>query len=386
MSEKPSNFEMIAKTMAGLEHVLAAELLQLGAQNIKPLVRSVSFYGDKGFMYKANLCLRTAISILKPIAFFKVRNEKELYKHIYNMDWKTIFDVDQTFSVKAVVNSSQFTHSQYAALKVKDAIVDRFRDDLNKRPNVELDDPDIKINIHINKEKVNVSLDSSGAPLFKRGYKSDVGEAPMNEVLAAGLILLSEWNGKGNFVDPMCGSGTILIEAAMIAMNIPAQFKRQNFGFMHWADFDDALFELIKTSSMNKVKESYANIIGYDNHPGMCKMAQANVVNADMEEFIKVKRMDFFKSEKPEGPTHILFNPPYGERLAIGMDNFYKKIGDTLKQHYPNTTAWFITSDIDGIKKVGLRPSKKIPVKNGSLDCKLVRFDLYEGSKKTAKN
>jgi putative N6-adenine-specific DNA methylase len=382
MTNAQENFNMVAKTMAGLEPILAKELAILGAQNVEEQVRSVSFVGDLGFMYKANLNLRTALSILKPIAFFKVRNEKELYKKVYDINWPALFNLDQTFSVSSAVHSDQFKHSQYVAFKVKDAIVDRFRDDLNERPNVDKDEPNIRINVHVNRENVTISLDSSGDSLFKRGYRMETGNAPMNEVLAAGLIALAEWDKKSNFVDPMCGSGTILIEAAFIAMNVPPQFMRKQFSFMHWKDFDAELFKTIKDAGLKKMRDTNFKFIGYDLDKNMVSIAKRNIENVALEEFISVERKDFFTTEKPSGPTFVLFNPPYGERLSIDIDDFYKQIGDTLKQHYKGATAWLITADIDGLKRVGLKTSKRIPIQNGALECKFVKYDLYDGSKK----
>lgn len=383
MPKNQDNFKMLAKTFKGLEDVLAAELLKLGAQKIETGVRNVSFYGDEGFMYKANLCLSTALSILKPILSFKARNEKDLYKKIYDFDWTAVFGVEQSFAIYPVVNSSIFKHSQYAGLKVKDAIVDRFRDATEKRPNVDVKNPAIKINVHINREKVNVSLDSSGEALFKRGYKVATGKAPLNEVMAAGLLSLSGWESHQTLLDPMCGSGTILIEAAIRGLNLPPQYLRNEFGFMHWKSFNEKLYELIRESSMNKVKDVPLKIIGADSHPGVMKIVQQNIEQADMQEFIEVKRADFFRSSSEE-PRFILFNPPYNERIKVGEDNFYGKIGTTLKHNYEGSTAWFITSDFDGIKKIGLRPSRKIDVKNGALDCKFMKFEMYKGSKKSA--
>ena len=386
MNTKDGNFTMVAKTMAGLEEVLAKELLKLGAQDVTQQVRSVSFVGDKGFMYKANLNLRTALSILKPIAKFKVRNEKELYKKVYELDWTSIFKLSQTFSISSAVYSKQFKHSQFVAFKVKDAIVDKFRDELGERPNVEKNNADIKINVHVNRENVSISLDSSGEPLYKRGYRSETGSAPMNEVLAAGLILLSGWDTKSNFVDPMCGSGTLLIEAALLAMNVPPQFMRKNFAFMNWSDFDDSLFKLIKESGLKRMRDTNFKFLGYDLDRNLVNVANLNIENVALEEYIKVEKKDFFLSTKPSGPTTVIFNPPYGERIKIRVNDFYKKIGDTFKQNYQGATIWLITSDIDGLKKVGLKTSKRIAIQNGSLDCKFVRYDIYEGSRKSKYN
>ena len=378
-----NNFKMIAKTMYGFEPVLAKELMALGAMDVKEGTRNVSFVGDKGFMYKANLCLRTAIKILKPYQSFKIFSEEDLYKKIYELPWEDFMDVDDTLAIDATVHSETFTHSQYISLKTKDAIVDRFRDKFDKRPNVDLDFPTLRVNIHIEKNFCNVSFDSSGQSLHKRGYKTATNIAPINEVLAAGMLLLSGWDGQCDFLDPMCGSGTILIEAAMIACNIPPNLNRKEFAFERWKDWDEDLFEKIEESVLKKVREFHFTIQGYDTAPSAVHKAIDNIENANLTEFIKVKRQDFFASEKEgERHLHMLFNPPYGERLEIDMPKFYKEIGDTLKQAYPGTDAWFITSNLEAIKHVGLRPSRKIKLYNGALESKLLKYQIYQGSKK----
>ena len=378
-----NNFKMIAKTMYGFEPVLAKELLALGAMDIKEGTRNVSFVGDTGFMYKANLCLRTAIKILKPYRSFKIYSEEDLYKQIYELPWEDFMDVDDSLAIDATVHSDTFTHSKYISLKTKDAIVDRFRDKFGRRPNVDLDFPTLRLNIHIEKNFCNVSFDSSGQSLHKRGYKSATNSAPINEVLAAGLLLLSGWDGQSDFMDPMCGSGTILIEAAMIACNIPPNLNRKEFAFERWKDWDEDLFEKIEASVLKKMREFHFNIKGYDTSPSAVHKAIDNIENANLSEFIKVERQDFFASQKEgERHLHMLFNPPYGERLEIDMPKFYKEIGDTLKQSYPGTDAWFITSNLEAIKHVGLRPSRKIKLYNGALESKLLKYQIYQGSKK----
>ncbi len=377
---------MVAKTLFGFEPLLAKELRNLGAIDVKEGVRSVSFYGDKGFMYKANLSLRTAIKVLKPITTFKVFSEEDLYREINNISWENFMDANQTLAIDATVHSEKFTHSKYVALKSKDAIVDRFRDRTGERPGIDLDYPSLRINIHIEKEFCTVSLDSSGQSLHKRGYKSATNIAPINEVLAAGMLLHSGWDGQCDFMDPMCGSGTILIEAAMIACNIPPNLNRKEFGFEKWKDWDEDLFEKIQESVLKKARDFHFTIKGYDKAPSAVQKAKDNIQNANLSEFISVEHEDFFKTEKQtERHLHMVFNPPYGERLEINMPEFYKAIGDTLKQSYPGTHAWFITSNLEAIKHVGLRPSRKIKLFNGSLESKLLKYEIYEGSKKAKK-
>jgi putative N6-adenine-specific DNA methylase len=378
---------MVAKTLYGFEELLAKELRDLGAMNVKLGVRNVSFEGDTGFMYKANLCLRTAIKIIKPIHSFYVRDETDLYKKIYAMDWTQYLSIDTTFAIDATVNSENFTHALYVSQKTKDAIVDKFRDLEGQRPNVDIKFPDLRLNIHIQKDQCNVSLDSSGASLHHRGYRTATNIAPINEVLAAGLLLLSGWNGQYDFLDPMCGSGTMLTEAAMIACNIPANINRKGFAFEKWDDFDEELYARIIESSLNKTREFHFKIVGYDKAPSAVQKAKDNVENANLSEYIEIEQKNFFESTKyTDKHLHMVFNPPYGERLNIEMEEFYAAIGNTLKRNYPGTDAWFITSNLEALKYVGLRPSRKIKVFNSHLESKFVKYVMYEGSKKAKYN
>lgn len=380
------NFKMVAKTLFGFEELLAQELRNLGAQDVKLGVRNVSFAGDKGFLYKANMALRTAIKILKPIKTFRVANEQDLYNQIKKMPWENYMSNKGSLAIDATVHSTLFTHSQYIALKSKDAIVDRFRDQTGERPNVDLRFPDLKVNIHIDRQLCTVSLDSSGESLHKRGYKTATNIAPINEVLAAGLILLSGWDGQSDFMDPMCGSGTIPIEAAMIACNIPPNLMRKEFAFERWQDWDVDLFEKIEESLLKKTRDFHYKIVGYDKSPSAVRKAKDNVKNAHLDEFISIKHEDFFKTQKAgEDHLHMLFNPPYGERLEIDMEAFYADIGTTLKHGYPGTNAWLITSNLEALKHVGLRPSRKIKLFNAKLESRLIKYEMYAGSKKAKK-
>jgi len=381
-----NDFKMIAKTFFGFENILADELLKLGAKKITIGVRNVSFFGDLGFLYKSNLFLRSAIRILTPIKSFKVNNEKELYSSVFNFNWEDYFSISNTFQIDSVLNTDLFSHSLFVSQRVKDGIVDRFRKLDNIRPNIDLDNPDIKINIHITKNDCTISLDASGKPLNQRGYRTLTNIAPINEVLAAGIVMLSDWDCQSDFLDPMCGSGTLLIEAAMFATNYPVNIKRTNFSFLNWKNFDNDLFEMIKKSVLNKVKPFDYKIIGYDKAPSAVKKSNQNIINSGFDHLIKVNQFDFFKTKKfSENFLHILFNPPYGERLQIDFRLFYKKIGDTLKTSYSNSCAWFITSNIESLKQVGLRPSRKIKLYNGKLESRLVKYEIYSGSKKTHK-
>jgi putative N6-adenine-specific DNA methylase len=381
------NFKMIAKTFFGFEELLAKELQLLGAQDVEIGTRMVSFKGDKGFMYKANLALRTALKIVKPIYSFKATNDKALYEGIKKMKWTNYLAANQTFLVDTTLHSEHFTHSQYVALKTKDAIVDQFRENSGKRPSIDKDFPDLQIHVHIDREFVTVSLDTSGASLHHRGYRTATNIAPINEVLAAGMLLLSGWDGKSNFLDPMCGSGTILAEAAMIACNIPANINRKEFAFEKWNDWDAELFDAILESLLKKTREFHYKIQGFDKAPSAVNKAKDNIKNANLDEYISISNHNFFESEKQtEGPLHIVFNPPYGERLDIDMERFYREIGDTLKQNYANTNAWLITANLEALKFVGLKPSRKIKLFNGKLEARFVKYEMYAGSKRAKFN
>ncbi|WP_415579834.1 THUMP domain-containing class I SAM-dependent RNA methyltransferase [Flavobacterium longum] len=378
-----NNFRMVAKTFFGFEEILAKELLTLGAQDIVKGTRVVSFKGDKGFMYKANIALRTALKILKPIHSFRATNDDALYRGVYALDWSQFLSSGSTFVIDATVHSDHFRHSQFVAQKAKDAIVDQFRKNTGMRPSIDKDHPDLRINLHIDRENVTVSLDTSGASLHHRGYRTATNIAPINEVLAAGMLLLSGWNGQGDFLDPMCGSGTILAEAAMIACNVPANINRKEFAFEKWNDWDNDLFDLITESLLKRVREFHYTITGYDKAPSAVMKAKDNIKNANLEDYVTISERNFFDTQKEtRGPLHMLFNPPYGERLDIEMERFYREIGDTLKNSYPGTDAWFITANLEALKYVGLRPSRKIKLFNGSLEARLVEFEMYEGSKR----
>jgi len=377
------NFKMIAKTFFGFEEILAKELQQLGAQEVEIGTRAVSFKGDKGFMYKANLSLRTALKILKPIYYFKATNDQNLYKGIQGIDWLKYIGENQTFVIDTTIHSDNFKHSQFVSQKAKDAIVDQFREKTGQRPSIDKDFPDLRINIHIDRDQVSVALDTSGASLHHRGYRTATNIAPINEVLAAGMLLLSGWDGSSDFLDPMCGSGTLLAEAAMIACNIPANINRKEFAFEKWNDWDNDLFDQIIDALMKRTKEFHHTIIGYDKAPSAVQKAKDNIRNANLEDYISIIQGDFFESKKENtGPLHMVFNPPYGERLTIELERFYREIGDTLKNNYPNTNAWFITANLEALKFVGLRPSRKIKLFNGSLESRLVKYEMYEGSRK----
>ena len=380
-------FPMVAKTLFGLEEILAQELKTLGAQSVKIGVRNVQFVGDTGFMYKANLCLRTALRILKPIHRSNISKIDDVYKAMHDIAWEDIMSENSTFAIRATVMTSDPHNSMYVALKAKDGLVDRLRTRLGTRPNVDKDFPDFSIHLYVTDRIVEVSLDSSGTSLHQRGYRSATNIAPINEVLAAGILMLSGWRGDTDFLDPMCGSGTLLIEAAMIACNIPPNLNRKEFAFQKWSDWDNDLYEKIEESALNKTRSFDYTITGYDKAPSAIRKAEQNISNANLDDFIKIERQDFFRTEKAslDKSLHILFNPPYGERLPIDVDVFYGRIGDTLKQSYSGSQAWLITANMEALKFIGLRPSRRIKVFNGKLESKLVKYELYSGTKKIHK-
>jgi putative N6-adenine-specific DNA methylase len=377
-----SDFEIQVKTFYGLEELLAKELLTLGAKNIETRNRAVVCTGDLGFLYKVNYSARLALKVTVPIFDFSARDENDFYNQLLAFPWETYMTLSQTFAIDATVNSETFTQSRFMTYRLKDAIVDRFNQVSQGRPEVDTQLPDIKFHLHIDQNKVCVSLDSSGEPLYKRGYKKEQVKAPINEVLAAGILHLAGWDGKGNFLDPMCGSGTLLMEAAMMATNLPAQIFRQDFGFMRWGNYDADLFKKIKEFRLNRVKDFTGKIIGYDQDRKAVEIARENIYQAELDEIIEIKHCNFFDSKKEHFPLLVVFNPPYDERLEIENDDFYKQIGDTLKSAYPNCLTWFISADLDAHKKVGLRPSRRIKLFNANLECRLLQYETYEGSKK----
>ena len=380
------NFKMLAKTFYGMEKILAIELKQLGARDVCEGNRLVHFTGDKGFMYKANLCLRTALKILKPIFQFRAENEGVLYDKLYHYDWSSLLSSDQTFAIDSVVNGKVFNHSLYVTQRCKDAIVDRFYKDHGKRPMVDTNNPDIRFHLHIFDQKCSLSLDTSGDSLHYRGYRSLTNIAPINEVLAAGIIMLSDWDQRRDFMDPMCGSGTFLIEAAMMACKIPVNLNRNVFAFEKWKDWDNILFDKIKDSKLNSVVSPVGKIYGFDKAPSAIEKSTTNIKNAGLQDFIQVNRANFFNSQKMgDTPLHLLTNPPYGERLNGNINTLYKKFGDSLKRSFPNTEAWIISSNFEAIKFFGLRPSRKIKLFNGKLETRLYNFPIYEGTKKIHK-
>jgi len=371
--------EIIAKTFAGLEEVLKAEIEQLGGTNIEILRRSVRFEGDLMLLYRANYALRTALKILVPIFNFEFSDVDDFYKHILDYEWEKEFNIKNTFSIEPVVSSAFFTNTHFAALKAKDAIVDRFQKNSNRRPNVDFKNPDVKINIYINQTFCNVSLDSSGDPLFKRGYRRQQGKAPLNEALAAGIIQLSGWDKKTEFLDFMCGSGTLAIEAALYGLNIPSQFKRDKFGFKNWLNYDSDLWDKVIDQENEKQSVNRINVFASDVSQRALDEASENIINAGLSAYISTRRQSFDKVHFSK-PKHIVFNPPYGKRIETGkfsIEDFYKQIGDHLKQNFVGSQAWMFTGNLKALKHFGLKPSKKLVLFNGPIESRLVKYELY---------
>lgn len=382
MSEQ---FEMIAKTFQGLEEVLAEELTTLGANDIQIGRRMVSFSGDKEMMYKANFCLRTAIRILKPIKHFTAKNADEVYEQIKAIAWEDILDVDKTFAVDAVVFSDEFRHSKFVSYKVKDAIVDYFRELNGKRPSVRISKPDVLLNIHIAQTTCTLSLDSSGESLHRRGYRQEAVEAPLNEVLAAGMILMTGWKGECDLIDPMCGSGTIPVEAALIARNIAPGVFRKEFAFEKWVDFDQDLFDTIYNDDSQE-RDFEHKIYGYDNNPKANEIAIHNVKAAGVSKDIILKIQPFQQFEQPAAKSIIITNPPYGERISTNdLLGLYKMIGERLKHAFIGNDAWVLSYREECFDQIGLKPSTKIPLFNGALECEFRKYELFDGKYKEFK-
>ncbi len=372
-------FELIAKTFMGLEEVLAQELTQLGANNVKIGRRMVSFTGDKEMMYRANFQLHTAIRILKPIKHFRASSADDVYEAVKNIDWSEYIERGKTFSVDSVVYSEEFRNSRFVTYKVKDAIVDQFRETTGTRPNISISNPDIRLNIHISDNQATLSLDSSGESLHRRGYRQETTEAPLNEVLAAGMILKTGWKGEKDFIDPMCGSGTLLIEAALIARNISPGVFRKEFAFEKWNDFDAELFDNIYNDD-SREREFEHHIYGYDIDMRAVNTALLNVRAAGFLKDITVKEGDFKNFKTPEKPAIMITNPPYGERISTpNLLGTYKMIGERLKHAFTGNEAWVLSYREECFEQIGLKPSIKIPLFNGSLECEFRKYAIFDG-------
>ncbi|MBL7814528.1 MAG: class I SAM-dependent RNA methyltransferase [Saprospiraceae bacterium] len=373
--------KLIAKTFAGLEEVLAKEIESLGGTEIEPTKRGVIYEGDQRLLYRSNLELRTALRILKPIHTFRANNLDAFYKKVREIEWWRLMDLRHTFAIDAIARSKVFTHSHYVGLKTKDAIADQFRDKMNRRPSVDVERPDIQINVHVHEDEFSISLDASGESLHKRGYRQDTVAAPLNEVLAAGMIKLADWSGETGFFDAFCGSGTLLTEAALIAHRIPPQYRRSYFCCKNWLDFDKTLWEqVVDESDSHRVLDFKPRIMGSDFSGRSLSAAQRNIEAIGFNRKIKLEKADFFTRSAPantEGGLMII-NPPYDERLQLeDAIDFHKKIGDALKKNWKGWTVWVLSGNLEAAKFIGLRPRRKIHLYNGALECRFLKFEMY---------
>ena len=392
LSFRMKQFPMLAKTFKGLEQVLAQELIELGANDVLIERRAVSFKGDKALLYRANLCLRTAIRVLVPIKEERLRLQKgvkpedQVYEIAKSIDWSRFMTADTSFAIDATVYSELFRNSLFVTYRVKDAIVDYWKEKAGKRPNVNTENPDLRVNLHVGNDHVTISLDSSGESLHKRGYRVANTEAPINEALAAGMLLLAGWKGQSDFYDPMCGSGTLPIEAALIARNIAPGVFRKSFAFEKWPDFDADLWSDIYNDDSQE-REFEHKIYGSDASFFAIQQATKNVKAAGVGRDIELKqvRMEEISAITSASPL-VMINPPYGERLASNkdMEDLYGKIGSALKHHFTGATAWIISSNEAAMKCIGLKPSKKLRLLNGELDCQFNRYDLFAGKRNEA--
>ena len=378
-------FEMIAKTLYGLEELLAGELIELGAANVTIGRRMVLFEGDMELLYKANFHCRTALRILKPILRFNAQNPDEVYEQIKKLNWSEYLGEKKTFAIDAVVYSETFTHSKFVAYRAKDAIVDYFTEQDKPRPTVRINNPDLQLHLHISHNECTFALDSSGESLHKRGYRIEGGEAPLNEVLAAGMILKTGWKGESPFVDPMCGSGTLLIEAALIALNIAPGVFRSRFAFEKWDDFDEALFEQV-SSDDSREKTFQFKCYGSDSSREAIVLATKNVKNAGLSRYVELKIQSFQQVTENPGKGILIMNPPYGERQnPKDLPDLYAMIGERLKHVFQDYDAWIISSNLEGLDAIGLKPASTMKLINGDLDCEYRHYRLFSGKHKEFK-
>lgn len=375
--------KFVAKTLYGLEPVLAEELLSLGATDIEKVNRAVTFRGDRELLYRVNYCSRTALSVLMHVADFRIRTKDDLYREGSKIEWERYLGTEDTFSIVPVVNSGHFSHTGYPGLLLKDAVADYFRKKYSKRPSVDTNDPTILINLHISNDNVAISIDSTVVPLFKRGYRQEQAVAPLNEVLAAGILLLSGWKSSVPLLDPMCGSGTFPIEAALLASNTPPGKLRKFFGFQKWKDYDGELFERMRNDADSKIVKPGIQISGSDISPLAVEQSRVNAEKAGLKDFVTFETSDFSRLKAETDNGFLFINPPYGERLLPDeTDTLYSMIGSTLKHNFPGTTAWMISSNKESLKHVGLKPAEKHILFNGALECVLLKYTMYSGSKK----
>ncbi len=376
-------YTIVVKTLFGLEEILTDELSRIGITQVTKLRRAVQFEGSLSDIYNCNLHLRTALSVLVKVSIGSVSNENELYQYIKSIKWDEYFELSNTIAISVVSVSKQMTHSLFLEQKTKDAVVDYFRDKYGERPDVDVKNPDVKISIYQTDNSCSVYLDSSGKPLYFRGFNKEIGEASINECLAAGIIYISGWNKKDEFIDPMCGSGTFLSEAYMMACNIPSTMQRKGFSFKNWINFDSAIWEEILNKAQSQITETEASIFGFDINPEAVLLARNNMYKVDKNNSVRVTPADFFELNATSDSGIIVSNPPYGTRIRLDDSNeFYKRIGNKLKFGFQGYTAWIISSDLTAIKFIGMKPDKKLVLFNGQLECRLHKFSIYKGKKK----
>ncbi len=376
MNDSPD--KIVATTFKGLEDVLAREIKETGGKSVRKLVRAVEFYGDKALLYKANMKLSTALRILLPVAHWRnIKSVSSLYNKAYEFPWENYFHSRKSIFFHFSGELDTIPHSKFVSQKVKDAIADRFRDRFGHRPDIDKENPQIRINLHLFRDQITVSLDSSGDPLFKRGYREDTGPAPLNEVLAAGLVKLTKWHGETHLIDPMCGSGTILIEAVMQSMHIPPNLNR-DFSFMHWKNFDESVYKHTKEQLKEHIRTAYdiIQVAGYDKDAAAVEKARQNAVNAGVDKYIRFEHTDFFETRKIPGPVTLIFNPPYDKRLSlVSREKFYKKMAGHLKENYKWAVAWMITPErMD--KYFHKKPVRSYRLMNGKIPVWFSGFNL----------
>lgn len=371
-----------AKTLKGLENVLADELREIGAEDVTPVNRGVNFSGSLSMMYKANLYLRTALRVLLPIAKFKAFDEDQLYKRIKAINWSEYMTFKNSFAIDVVSFSKTYRNSLFLEQRIKDAIVDQFREKTSLRPSVDIKNAEIRINVHVQETYFTVSLDSSGDSLHKRGYRKEMHPASLSEVLAAGMVLLSGYKGEVPFLNPMCGSGTIAIEAAMIGMGMYPGITGRKYSFQYWVDYDQTLFERL-LETMPPIRELVHPLIASDIDQEAIRIAKSNIRTAGLEDQISVVKKDFMEMDLQAEPSLIILNPPYGERLNMdNLNEFYSQVGTSLKHKFPGSGAWILTANMEATKFIGLKPDKKIILFNGPLECRYLKYTLFTGKRK----
>lgn len=379
---KNEQLKITLKTFFGMEDVLSDELEELGYTVENKLNRAVQLSGTWKDVYFLNTHVRCAISILVELASFKIKHEDELYKYCKKVKWTELFDISKSFAVKGAIFSKHFNHSQYPFLVVKDAIVDQFREITGERPNVNIKKPQVLFDLYINNDAVTLSVNTSGVPLFQRGYREETGIAPLNEVVAAGLIRMSGWDRKSTFIDPFCGSGTLLIEAAMLACDIPPSVERQHFAFKNLKNFDNEYWEELQNGMKRVVRELPCEIKGCDISDEMVLKSRRNLRTFSFGRFIDIRQGDFTSMSISSDKGTMVTNPPYGERMGDEIDDLYERIGSWMKHDLPGFSCWILSSNMEAFKFIGLKPTQKVKVYNGDLDCSFRNFEIYSGSKK----